>query len=90
MSINIERLVMSKAVKKEKNVAAVVEQDVVAKDVRDIAKEDISGLKDKSTKIRFLIAQGYSRSSIAKLLGIRYQHVRNVEVTLLKKDMKKA
>lgn len=32
----------------------------------------------KSAKIRYLSEQGYKRSQIAKLLNIRYQHVRNV------------
>lgn len=34
----------------------------------------------KSSKIRKLAAAGHSRSDIAKALGIRYQHVRNVLV----------
>ncbi len=34
----------------------------------------------KSGKIRNLAAAGHSRSDIAKALGIRYQHVRNVLV----------
>ena len=34
----------------------------------------------KSGKIRKLAAAGHSRSDIAKALGIRYQHVRNVLV----------
>jgi len=40
----------------------------------------LQGLKTKSDKIRVLHASGYSRSEIAELLGIRYQHVRNVLV----------
>lgn len=39
----------------------------------------------KSDKIRKLSAMGQSRSQIAKVLGIRYQHVRNVLITPLKK-----
>ena len=34
----------------------------------------------KSSKIRKLAAAGHSRADIAKALGIRYQHVRNVLV----------
>ena len=36
----------------------------------------------KSSKIRKLAAAGHSRADIAKALGIRYQHVRNVLVAL--------
>lgn len=32
----------------------------------------------KSAKIRTMAADGMKRSAIAKTLGIRYQHVRNV------------
>jgi AbrB family looped-hinge helix DNA binding protein len=37
-------------------------------------------LPSKSAKIRALAGAGFSRSEIAKFLGIRYQHVRNVLV----------
>ena len=40
----------------------------------------VSGLFTKADKIRALDRAGYSRSEIAKFLGIRYQHVRNVLV----------
>lgn len=36
------------------------------------------GFKTKSSMIRYLWAEGYTRSAIAKHLGIIYQHVRNV------------
>ncbi|MCY4397487.1 MAG: AbrB/MazE/SpoVT family DNA-binding domain-containing protein [Rhodospirillaceae bacterium] len=36
------------------------------------------GLPTKSAKIRALDAAGYKRADIARFLGIRYQHVRNV------------
>ena len=39
-----------------------------------------------SAKIRALHAQGWSRSQIAKGLGVIYQHVRNVLITPLKKQ----
>jgi len=48
--------------------------------------EDLSGFKTTSAKIRHLTAQGKSRSDIAKVLGVRYQHVRNVQLQVLKKD----
>lgn len=38
----------------------------------------------KSGAIRKLAAEGKSRGEIAKLLGIRYQHVRNVLITPVK------
>lgn len=41
--------------------------------------------KTKSAIIRLLHAEGMSRGSIAKKLGIRYQHVRNVLITPIKK-----
>jgi AbrB family looped-hinge helix DNA binding protein len=43
------------------------------------------GLVTKSDKIRALSEGGYSRGDIAKFLGIRYQHVRNVLVQSAKK-----
>lgn len=39
----------------------------------------------KSAVIRFLSAQGYKRVEIAKMMEIRYQHVRNVLTQPLKK-----
>jgi AbrB family looped-hinge helix DNA binding protein len=36
------------------------------------------GLPTKSAKIRALASAGYKRADIARHLGIRYQHVRNV------------
>lgn len=44
------------------------------------------GLKTKSDKIRALAAAGVERKHIARLIGIRYQHVRNV----LEQDKQKA
>ena len=57
--------------------------------IEGIANEDVSQLQGKSSKIRFYLSKGYKRAEIANHLGIRYQHVRNVEVTLLKKDITK-
>jgi len=42
-------------------------------------------LKTTSDKIRAMTKDGYKRNQIAKLLNIRYQHVRNVELQVLKK-----
>lgn len=50
--------------------------------------ELIAKYGDKSKAIRALLAEGKSRKEVADLLNIRYQHVRNVEVTILKKKDK--
>lgn len=41
--------------------------------------------KTKSAVVRKLSAEGFKRGTIAKFCGIRYQHVRNILVTPLKK-----
>lgn len=46
---------------------------------------DLSHLPTTSSKIRYLTGLGWKRGPIAKLLGIRYQHVRNVQLQPLKK-----
>jgi DNA-directed RNA polymerase specialized sigma24 family protein len=51
--------------------------------------EDLISLYgNKSKAIRALAAQGKTRSEIAKLLGIRYQHVNNVLHQPLKRQIK--
>lgn len=54
-----------------------------------VQKYDVTELSSKfSTKaamIRFLDSEGLSRGEIAKVLGIRYQWVRNVLITPVKK-----
>lgn len=39
----------------------------------------------KSAKIRYLASIGKSKAEIAKIMDVRYQHVRNVLLTPLKK-----
>ncbi len=39
----------------------------------------------KSVTIRYLAAIGFSRSEVAKMLNIRYQHVRNTLMEPMKK-----
>ncbi len=39
----------------------------------------------KSDKIRSLYSMGYSKGDISRILSLRYQHVRNVLITPLKK-----
>ena len=48
--------------------------------------KELESLNTISSKIRFLNGKGYSRSMIAKNLNIRYQHVRNVLITPIKKE----
>jgi hypothetical protein len=38
----------------------------------------------KSAKIRYLTKQGFTKSQVALMLGIRYQHVRNVLLQVVK------
>lgn len=47
---------------------------------------DLSTFKTVSEKIRHLTGLGKTRSEIAKTLNIRYQHVRNVQLQVLKKS----
>jgi AbrB family looped-hinge helix DNA binding protein len=42
--------------------------------------ECVEGLSKKSAKIRALAEAGHTRGDIARFLGVRYQHVRNVLV----------
>jgi len=65
------------------------EEVVVTKVVRTkiVSSSDEEKMKtmNTSTKIRFLNEYGWSRSEIKNYLGIRYQHVRGVLETPLKK-----
>jgi hypothetical protein len=49
-------------------------------------ESELSKLPTTSAKIRSLHAQGFTRSAIALILDIRYQHVRNVLLTPLKRS----
>lgn len=68
-----------------------VEEIVATKNVPAATKKVSSIDEEKmktmntSTKIRFLNEYGWSRSEIKNYLGIRYQHVRGVLETPLKK-----
>jgi hypothetical protein len=56
------------------------------KKVELVIPAEVAQMASKSEKIRALIGKyGWSRSQVANVLGIRYQHVRNVIVTPLKK-----
>jgi hypothetical protein len=45
---------------------------------RPLADELIKNLVTTSDKIRALAQANYDRTEISKILGVRYQHVRNV------------
>ncbi len=45
----------------------------------------IDQMETKSAKIRYLHTLDFSRSEISRILNIRYQHVRNVLITPLKR-----
>lgn len=72
------------------NNAAVLEVEswnVVLKEQNTSAlPEKYAGLKTTSDKIRAMNKDGYKTGQIAKLLGIRYQHARNVIKQPLKKS----
>lgn len=51
----------------------------------DLDKE-LAALPTKSARIRYLDSIRWTRSKIAKKLDIRYQHVRNVLITPIKKQ----
>lgn len=52
---------------------------------QDTTDLDFTSIATTSGKIRYLTSLGKTRSEIAKLLNIRYQHVRNVQMQPLKK-----
>lgn len=54
--------------------------------IKDLTAQEIVALfTNKSEAIRYLLSKKLSRSEVAKMLDIRYQHVRNVELQVLKK-----
>lgn len=57
----------------------------VATDEIKEAREQLDEGLTKSAMIRELSRQGFERADIARVLNIRYQHVRNVLVQKLKK-----
>lgn len=65
-------------------VEATVEAPVVAP-VEKTLVELMVEFKTKSALIRHLSSQGKKTGEIAKFMGIRYQHVRNVLITPVKK-----
>lgn len=47
--------------------------------------EALEALDTTAAKIRYLTAEGHERGDIARILGIRYQWVRNVQLQPIKK-----
>lgn len=85
---------MSKRAKKsvKQVVETVTQEDVPPKFVVPSVEELRERFGNKSAVIRYLASEGVGRSTIAKHLNIRYQHVRNVLETELKRgprEMKK-
>lgn len=56
------------------------------KELNVLESEDFLKLTTTAARVRYLDSLNFTRSDIAKMLNIRYQHVRNTLVTLLKKD----
>lgn len=48
--------------------------------------EELGGTK--SSAVRVLLKEGYTRSEVAEMLNMRYQHVRNIEITPFKQAKK--
>lgn len=55
-------------------------------EVLNVVQKDVS----KSARIRELASMGIDRSTIAQLMDVRYQHVRNVLVTQVTGSKKEA
>lgn len=81
---------MTKASKKIETSVEATETSKVAVVINHNYEELLTKLKSKSAVVRFLDAEKHSRASIAKFCGIRYQHVRNILVTPLKKGAEEA
>ena len=62
---------------------------IINKGKEIVVKTDYLKLPTTSAKIRKLTKDGYSRMEVSKILEIRYQHVRNVLITPIKRQAKK-
>ncbi|MDX2143393.1 MAG: AbrB/MazE/SpoVT family DNA-binding domain-containing protein [Rhodospirillaceae bacterium] len=76
--LNIRPQFVSNVIRAEREKVGKIEPEKVPIAALDKMKMLTEGLSTKSAKIRALDGAGYTRSQIAKFLGIRYQHVRNV------------
>ena len=59
---------------------------LVAKTLDAALQKKYDACDTTSARIRLLNAHGFSRGDIARIVGKRYQHVRNVLITPLKKE----
>lgn len=87
----IEETVIDPVVEATETTEAATEEVDGKKKVEDIKLSDAQAkaYEDKKTvsaQIRYLNSEGFGRSAIAKFLGKRYQHVRNVLETPLKRQ----
>lgn len=57
----------------------------VAPTLESTISTHLSTLTTTSSKVRFLHSEGYDKGDISRILNIRYQWVRNVLITPLKK-----
>lgn len=74
--------------KKNKQLVEVTKIEATTETTKELPTIEIMnelGYKSKSAQIRHLDLCGFDRSTIAKHLNIRYQHVRNVLITPLKR-----
>lgn len=73
---------MAKAQKTEATTEATEAKEVKVNPITEAHNLDdlMKEYKTKSAVIRFLTSEGHTRSNIAKFMGIRYQHVRNVQI----------
>lgn len=62
-----------------------MEKQKAAKALTSAQAKKLNSMETKSAKIRYLTSLQWSRSQIADKLKIRYQHVRNVQITPVKK-----
>ena len=53
--------------------------------LKKVQQGNIDNMPTTSGKIRYLFKEGYEKADIARILGKRYQHVRNVLITPLKR-----
>lgn len=82
--------------KATKNVKLVVDTSALSpkqienheRDIALLTNEQIVALNATSVvshRIRYLLSEKFARATVANILGKRYQHVRNVEITPIKK-----
>lgn len=77
---------MSKKNRKEVTAEAVVNEAETKVQVSEDIMTEMNELPTTSSKIRFLDSKGIARKEIARILNKRYQHVRNVLITPIKKE----